>query len=149
LRQDYNPTLDPSTGEDYFDGDEGFVGDRLPGSAEKTFAFLLDYERPIGNGLGFFTNLVYNYVGDKTVDFNLTNSIAFGHPDYYKLPSYNITDLVVGVSIDRNSFKDASVELFASNLFDERAAVGYWNLYSDQIFVNRPRTVGVRVRMDF
>ncbi len=149
LAEDYNPTLDPSTGVDSLIGDEGFKGDRLPGSAKDSFSVFVDWTQQLSGNYRLYARAHYRYVGDRTVDFNPLNAIALGHPNFVELPSYQTTNLVVGVGKQTNSGNSVQLELYANNLFDERAQVAYVDFYSDQVYVNRPRTVGVRVRMDF
>jgi iron complex outermembrane receptor protein len=149
LREDYNPTLDPSTGEDSLIGDEGFKGDRLPGSAKTSYSVFLDWSNPLTPRIGLFSRLHYRHVGNRTIDFNPENAVALGHPNFVKLPSYNITNFVIGLDFATARLEALHVSLFVDNLFDERAQVAYLDFYSNQVSINRPRTIGIRADIKF
>jgi outer membrane receptor protein involved in Fe transport len=148
LREDYNPTLDPDSGEDSLVGDEGFRGDRLPGAARNSFSAFVDWSLPLTDNIGLFARLHYRYVGSRTIDFNPGNAPALGHPNFVELPSYDITNLVLGLDVPGVA-RGLQLSMFADNLFDERAQVAYLDFYSNQVSVNRPRTIGIRADVRF
>lgn len=149
LDEHYNPSLEPVTGVDFLVGDEGLAGDRLPGSAENTFAADIDWQQSLADNYDLYARLNYRYVGDKTIDFNPGNAVALGHPEFVSLSSYDITNFVVGITRKNNSGSTFNLALYANNLFDERAQLAYLDFYSNQVSVNQPRTIGLRAGFEF
>jgi outer membrane receptor protein involved in Fe transport len=136
LLEDVPPGIDPGTGEPVYTGRKG---DRLPGSAEESFSFMVDWKHPLGNGMNLFANGMYRYVGDRLNDFNLDLDVA--------LPSYSLVDMRFGIS-HRSGW---SAAVFADNVLDER--IEYRILRTGMDFnivpTNRPRTVGVNFIYNF
>jgi|GEM_PF-1365858 len=124
---------DPELKEDVPGGVSGKKGDRLPGSANESFSFTINYDRPLSNGMGLFATAFYRYVGDRLNDFNLDLDV--------KLPSYSLTDLRLGI----NHPNGWSVALFADNVFDEAIIynIGRQGPFFESVPTNRPRTVGL------
>lgn len=149
MAEDYDPSLNPATGIDASPGDEAFAGDRLPASVDESFSVTLDWRKPLNDSYDLFANLNHRYIGDKTITFNATNAVTFGHPDYFVLDDYSITNLTLGVGGELNNGNGYEVALFAHNLLDEVAETAYLEFYSDVTFINDPRTVGLRFSMDF
>jgi len=123
----------PELKEDVPGGVSGKKGDRLPGSANESFSFTINYDRPLSNGMGLFASAFYRYVGDRLNDFNLDLDV--------KLPSYSLTDLRLGI----NHPKGWSVALFADNVFDEAIIynIDRQGPFFESVPTNRPRTVGL------
>jgi len=147
LSEDYNPTLNPASQIDSFVGDEGFDRDRLPGSAEESYSLDISWQRPLSGGMDIFAHLNHRYVGERTIYFN--DAIVFGDPNFVSLPSYNISNLTLGMNRPIGNDNVLRVALYADNLTDERAQRSYLEFYSNMVFVNKPRTAGLRLRLDF
>jgi iron complex outermembrane receptor protein len=123
----------------------GFKGDTLPGVADSTASLSLQYAVPIADwGLDWFTRGDLQYTGDSQTTFNEL-STANGQPSHFELDSYTLLNLRMGL---RNERWDVS--LFADNVTDERAEILRDNAaYALRTTINRPRTIGVRLSVDF
>lgn len=130
---------DPELREDVPGGASGKKGDRLPGSATKSFSFSANLDRPIGNGYSLTGVATYKYVGKRFNDFNETLDVV--------LPSYDMLDLRAGVRSD----KGYSLSIFADNVFDEAAIyrVDHQGSFFNVAPTSRPRTIGVNLTYDF
>jgi len=129
----------PELQEDVPGGDSGKKGDRLPGSAEENFALTANWNQPISDGLDFYAIATTKYVGVRLNDFNRDLDV--------ELPSYNLTDLRIGV----RSSEGYSISLFADNVFDEAVnyAIDRQGPTFESVPTNRPRTMGVNVAYNF
>jgi outer membrane receptor protein involved in Fe transport len=141
--------------------DEGFnflvpvpAGSRLPLSPEFKGSFFAQYDQPVnwfgGRANNAFVRFQYSHVGDMLnqvepfvcCDFDDPN---FGPAPQTLQPSYNISDLRVGVD-----GADWSMQLFVNNLTDERAVLFDNPFEFDEFFgkgrqtINRPREYGIR-----
>ncbi|MDP3853261.1 TonB-dependent receptor [Phenylobacterium sp.] len=137
-------------------------GNRLPTVPEFQAAFSINYLREMENGFTAYSNLTWQYVGDRITQISdqendprtvslftnigATTVSSLSFP--LELPAYDVANLRVGV---RNESWDAT--LFVNNLTDERAKLsidrerGLRARYGYQ--TNQPRTVGVTVRKSF
>ena len=129
----------PELQEDVPGGDSGKKGDRLPGSAEENFALTANWNQPIRDGLDFYAMATTKYVGARLNDFNLDLDV--------ELPSYNLTDLRIGV----RSSEGYTISLFAHNVFDEKVnyKIDRQGPTFESVNTNRPRTMGVNVAYNF
>lgn len=123
----------------------GFKGDRLPGVPRVNLSSSAQYGFPISSsGLEGFGRVDVSYTGDSTTTFN-DLSTANGFPSHFNPDSYSLVNLRVGVQTTR-----WTAALFVDNATDERAEVLIDNAaVAERITRNRPRTVGVNVRMNF
>jgi len=89
--------------------------------------------------LDFYAIATTKYVGVRLNDFNRDLDV--------ELPSYNLTDLRIGV----RSSKGYSISLFADNVFDEAViyAIDRQGPTFESVPTNRPRTMGVNVAYNF
>ncbi|WP_404800807.1 hypothetical protein [Pseudoblastomonas flavescens] len=95
------------------------------------------YEFDVSNDLTGFVQPQVFYSASKFTDIITINRI--------ELDSYTIVDLSAGVQT-----ADYRIEVFGSNLFDERAEVaGNYINDRERITTNRPLTVGVRIGYDY
>ncbi len=137
-------------------------GNRLPTVPEFQAAFSVNYTREMENGLTAYSNLTWQYVGDRFTQISdqendprtvslftnigATSVSTLSFP--LELPAYDVANLRLGV---RNETWDAAV--FVNNLTDERAKLsidrerGLRARYGYQ--TNQPRTIGVTVRRSF
>jgi len=79
------------------------------------------------------------YVDDRTTLFDET----IDYPTYRKIDAYTLVDLRLGAA-----HENTLVELFITNLFDERAEMFCCRSFYDPA-VNRPRTIGLRGSWNF
>lgn len=130
---------DPELREDVPGGVSGRKGDRLPGSATKSYSLAATLDHPIGNGFDLTGLASYKYVGERLNDFNTTLDVA--------LPSYDVLDLRLGLRSDSGY----SVSLFADNVLDEAAIfrIDRQGPRTEVAPTNRPRTVGLNFTYDF
>ena len=82
----------------------------------------------------------YRYLSSRLNDFNLDLDDS--------LPSYQLTDIRVGV---RNDDEGYSISLFADNVFDEAVIYLIDNRTPTfkQVPTNRPRTIGINFAYNF
>jgi iron complex outermembrane receptor protein len=125
----------------------GAKGDRLPASAETSFTFYAEWDKSLDNGWDVFARLNHRIVGDQTINFNKQQSLANNQIE--KLPSYKILDVRAGVEMPMDGIQILKVSLFASNLTNEVALMGFNNFFGQSIYTNRPRTIGVEVNYSF
>lgn len=150
LAEGYNPTHNPATGEDSLTDDEAHLGNRLPVSAKTTFSTDLTWRQQAFADFELIARLNHRYVGNRTTNLNRTVALTAGqNPDYFSLPSYNVTNLVISLVKDYANGANMNISLFADNLTNEVALTHFITFYSDQIGVNRPRTFGLRYSMNF
>lgn len=95
------------------------------------------YEFDLTNTLGAYIQPQVTHSASKFTDIIEINKL--------ELDSYTVFDFAVGLEQDQ-----WNVELYADNLFDERAQIS-GNFVNDRarIVTNRPLTVGVRVGFDY
>lgn len=93
---------------------DGKAGDRLPGSPEHQFGLLVDYDRPLANGMSFGVNYSVRAIGDV---FSRTGNRGGG----VTLDGYAMHNLSASL---RGADDAWSVTLYADNLFDEFAESG-------------------------
>ena len=136
-------------------------GNRLPTVPRFQAAASLGYVRPMANGMTAFSNLSWQYVGDRYTqisdqenDPRTVTLFGIGAPSVstlafqLKLPSYSQGNLRIGV---RNETWE--VAGFVNNLTDERAKLaidrerGLRARYG--YLTNPPRTYGITVRRSF
>ncbi|MGJ8680265.1 TonB-dependent receptor [Paraglaciecola sp.] len=131
------------------DGDDAFIGDRLPGSPEHSFSYGITYDTEVFDGMPLLVNYGMNYTGDIYTRVGLRD---FGE----KLPSYTLHNLSMTLSGDV-----WDVTLYAKNLFDKYAVtstrsgreeirkVNGFDVRSYGRYINQPRTVGVEFTYNF
>ena len=136
-------------------------GNRLPTVPKFQAAISLGYVRPMQNGLTAFSNLSWQYVGDRYTQISdqednprTVSLFGIGSPSVsslafqLKLPSYTNANFRVGLRKE-----DWEAALFVNNLTDERAKLaidrerGLRARYG--YLVNQPRTYGVTMRKTF
>lgn len=128
--------------EDYISGvDQTIVtaknGDRLPGSAKNSFSLFADWKIPLSQEMTVSINANYRYIGSRLNDLGT---------DYPPNKSYEIVNLRAGVE-HKNGLE---LTLFADNLLDERATYASNQVGSlTQVFVNRPRVLGLNFGYSF
>ena len=121
----------------------GLKGDRLPNAPEETAALSASYDNDVniaGVNLPLFANLTWTYTGDSFTEFNDND------PVYFKNDSYTETRLRLGLKYDK-----WNVTLYVNNLFNELNDLGSRSRVFTtirEITVNRPRTVGLTIRLD-
>jgi iron complex outermembrane receptor protein len=137
-------------------------GNRLPTVPKFQAAISLGYVRPMENGLTAFSNLSWQYVGDRYTQISdqennprTVSLFGIGSPSVstlafqLKLPSYTNANFRMGL----RSGQDWEAALFVNNLTDERAKLaidrerGLRARYG--YLVNQPRTYGVSLRKSF
>ena len=95
------------------------------------------YEWDLNDSLGAYIQPQVNHSASKFTDIIEINKL--------RLDSYTVVDFAAGVTTDRWNF-----ELYAENLFDERAEIsGSFVFDRARITTNRPRTIGLRVSFDY
>ncbi|MEM5517790.1 TonB-dependent receptor [Henriciella sp. AS95] len=123
------------------DANQNFAeeGTRLPYVPEWKFTSSSRYEFSLSDTLDGYVQASYAYTGDT---YNLLVNDPF-RPEIApeKQDSYGLLDLRTG--IDRGNY---TLELFATNVTDERAELFINNGYYDErITTNRPRTIGLKL----
>ena len=109
-------------------------GDRLPYVPKWSGHIALDYSVVLNDKLEGIAQANYSYVGE--------NYSTVGESSEAKMDSYDITNISGG--IQGETF---SALLFVDNLFDETAELV--NNENGTYVLNRPRTYGLRLTMDF
>ena len=117
------------------------AGSALPLTPEVQFSVRARYEWEASSNLGAFWQLGYKYSGEALN--SIVDTVDEPNTDQ---ESYGILDASVGVA----HFSDGwGVELFATNLTDERAELHINRQdFFERVTTNRPRTLGVRVSYD-
>jgi len=123
----------------------GFKGDTLPGVADMTGSLSIQYTSPVEQwNMDWFVRADYQYTGDSQTTFNELSTANF-LPSYFELDSYGILNLRLGLSGER-----WGASLYVDNATDERAVILRDNAaYAERTTRNRPRTIGVRVKVNF
>lgn len=127
------------------DTNPGFRGDRLPGVPDLNLSVFTQYSFPLpADALKGFARADYSYTGSSTTTFNAL-STANGLPSYFTPAGYSLVNLRLGVESSR-----WSAALFVDNVANKRAEVLIDNAsVTQRITRNRPRTVGLQVKVDF
>ncbi|NRB40350.1 MAG: TonB-dependent receptor [Pseudomonadales bacterium] len=122
-------------------GDNGYKGDRLPGSPKQQAQLALQFLQP-WQAYVFDASLSGNYTGDVSTQLN---SEHFG---YNTLDSYTLFNARLGIAQAQ-----WRLGLFADNLTNKRVVTaedpGYFGPESALSYVVRPRTLGIDVRYGF
>jgi iron complex outermembrane recepter protein len=117
----------------------GVSGDRLPFSSRFTAHVDVEQEFPLWNEVSFFVGAAANRVGERFGPFrnNVVRQV---------FPAYTQVDLRAGMRSE-----SWSVDLFATNVTDERGALagGLGALPSNALVYIRPRTVGLSLTKNF
>ena len=117
------------------------AGSMLPLTPETQFSLRARYEWDMGNDMGAYWQLGYKYAGEAL------NSIVdtVDEPNTMQ-DSYGIVDGSLGFESYDAGW---GVELFVSNLTDERAQLHINRQdFFERVTTNRPRTIGLRVSYD-
>ena len=117
------------------------AGSMLPLTPETQFSLRARYEWDMGNDMGAYWQLGYKYAGEAL------NSIVdtVNEPNTMQ-DSYGIVDGSLGFESYDAGW---GVELFVSNLTDERAQLHINRQdFFERVTTNRPRTIGLRVSYD-
>ncbi|HYJ28939.1 MAG TPA: TonB-dependent receptor [Allosphingosinicella sp.] len=130
------------------------AGTRLPITARFKGNARIRYEFPVGTMRGH-VQAAASYEGRRTRDLRLVQRAIYGD-----LPSFGIVDLNAGVETDGWSF-----QIFARNLLDRRGRLGSGIQCNELVcgdptgataigpriydFVSQPRTIGVRLGLNF
>jgi iron complex outermembrane receptor protein len=135
---------DPETPEDEEERDEITApkGTRLPVTPKFKFSTTARYAWPMGPGRA-------HVQGALTYQSSARSALRTADQDVTgKLKSFALVDLFAGYS-----WRDYNVELFATNLFDERNELSRFVVCSTctqvKILAGRPRTIGLRVGTKF
>ncbi|MEM8985678.1 MAG: TonB-dependent receptor [Pseudomonadota bacterium] len=116
------------------------TGFQVPLSPENTFSALVQYERPLTDGLTGFVRGVYSYVDETREDVSLN--------DRRLNPAYEVVDFRLGM--ENESW---SLQGYVENAFDEEYRFGTTNLETylsgAQVIVGRPRNFGVLLTARF
>lgn len=121
----------------------GKKGDRLPYVPRFSAAASADYDFPLSSDtLRGSIGGDITHVSARATDFNTTSA------GYRRLPSNTLVSLRAGVKGD-----GWSAALVANNLFDQTRVINYTSLgfgiTPDELYVNRPRTVSLRLTGQF
>ncbi len=123
------------------DGDNGYKGDRLPGSPKQQAQLTLDYQNH-WQSFVVDANLSVRYTGSVTTQLNNE------HFGYNTLDGHTLVNAGFGVA--RNQWR---MGIFARNLGNKRAVSaedrGEFGPESALSYVARPRTIGVDLRYQF
>lgn len=116
------------------------VGDPLPNAPRWSGSLSADYRAAMGDGSKLVVGGVAKFVGERHTA--LRSSMLM--PDY-RLPSYALFDVRVGVELPR-----VNIDLFVRNLTDERAQLsGSAAGGLIEVIVQRPRTIGAAVTVRY
>ena len=119
----------------------GFKGDRLPGTPDVNAYLSVQRNFPMGPRDGFL-RLDYTHTGDSTTTFNEQSVRGGGESSHFKLDSYGLLNLRLGVE-----FAHWTATLYADNLTDERADILIDNAaQATRVTRNRPRTIGLKIQ---
>lgn len=131
----------PSYNDVEGDGENGFKGDRLPGSPKHQAYVALLFEQAIQQYV-MDASLTGNYIGDVTTQLNKE------HLGYNTLGGYTLLSASLGLSLQA-----WRIGIFANNLTNKRAVAaqefGPYGPASALNYVVRPRTLGLDVRYNF
>lgn len=120
----------------------GLTGDRIPQVPRLTAASFVQYHWPLTwrSGWEGVARADVSYVGSAPTKFRPDD------PFYHVRRSYAVENMRLG--IDASAW---SAFLFVDNVADKRADINVVEGYADryQIFVNRPRTIGVDLSLRF
>ena len=117
------------------------AGSMLPLTPETQFSLRARYEWDMGNDMGAHWQLGYKYAGEA-----LNSIVDTADEPNTMQDSYGIVDGSVGFE---NYGAGWGVELFVSNLTDERAQLHINRQdFFERVTTNRPRTIGLRVSYD-
>jgi iron complex outermembrane recepter protein len=123
-------------------------GDPMLNIPHFTLSGALTYGRYVLNDMLATARINYNYTGSRE-ELTLFAGSPAG-PGYQSLAAYSLTDGRLSLSKD-----NWTVSLFANNLFDEHAQLGYlnnlsFNLYSyNRVVTNQPRTIGLDLSVKY
>jgi iron complex outermembrane receptor protein len=117
------------------------AGSMLPLTPETQYSVRARYEWDMGSDLGAHWQLGYKYAGEA-----LNSIVDTADEPNTMQDSYGIVDGSVGFE---NYGSGWGVELFVSNLTDERAQLHINRQdFFERVTTNRPRTIGLRVSYD-
>jgi len=127
------------------DTNPGFKGDRLPGVPDINLSAFAQYTVPLSIAdLSAFARVDVSHTGGSTTTFNAL-STANGLSSYFTPPAYSLLNLRFGIEKEQ-----WSAALFVDNVADKRAVVLVDNAaVTERITRNRPRTIGIHVRVNF
>lgn len=127
------------------DTNPGFKGDRLPGVPDLNLSAFAQYTVPLSIAdLSAFARVDVSHTGGSTTTFNAL-STANRLPSYFTPPAYSLLNLRLGIEKEQ-----WSATLFVDNVADKRAFVMVDNAaVTERITRNRPRTIGIQVRVNF
>ncbi len=120
------------------------VGTRLPITPKFKVAGTARYSADVGGSTKAYGQVNAAYQGSATTEVRAGPAATIG-----ELPAFTTVNLAIGVE-----FEHLNLELFASNIFDERGQVSRY-LQCGQcgarpyVVVINPRTIGLRVGYDF
>jgi len=120
-------------------------GARLPGSSDRSVSLLIDWRRPLTPSIDLQANATYIYMGSRASSLLINDTSTTG--GFGDVPSHEITNVAAGLAFDNG----LTVSAFANNVFDARNIQVQLNLGTalEGRYMNRPRTVGVRVDYSF
>lgn len=129
----------------HIDTNPGFKGDRLPGVPDINLSAFAQYTVPLSIAdLSAFARVDVSHTGGSTTTFNAL-STANGLSSYFTPPAYSLLNLRFGIEKEQ-----WSAALFVDNVADKRAVVLVDNAaVTERITRNRPRTIGIHVRVNF
>ncbi|TQV86128.1 TonB-dependent receptor [Exilibacterium tricleocarpae] len=124
-------------------GDVNFIvldGQALPVARDYSASVFADWRSSLSNTIGFTAYVDISYAGEAEVSTVRADTGAPG--TFYTLDDYVLANAQVGLEIE-----DVILTLFIDNVSDE--FVEYGGTVADGISRNKPRTIGLRARMDF
>ena len=115
-------------------------GQDLPVARDYSASVFADWRLSLGNSVDITAYADISYAGEAEVSTVRADTGAPG--TFYTLDDYVLANAQVGVEFD-----DVILTLFVDNLSDE--FVQYGGTVADGISRNKPRTIGLRARMNF
>jgi len=110
------------------------AGDRVPGVPKYTLSNAVEYTFQLQESVEGYVRLNQQYISRSFNRFNSTSA---------QMGDYNIINVRLGAYVDNWEFA-----VFANNLFDNRAVVAI-GLNDTELFLLKPRTIGLNVRTRF
>lgn len=133
--------IDAELTTDQLAPNDGLAGQRMPGVPRESFSASARYALPVTARWHVYGQADYRHVGSSRNGFR--TAFGTGEPAD-RQPAYDLVDLRLGWSNNRSY-----VELFANNVFDERAALFVDRTIDLRYHTNRPRTIGIAFRTRF
>lgn len=114
----------------------GEEGDRIPNTPKYKIGLSGRYVYPITESLKGFLSANGEFVGSKVATIGAPGTVPV-------MDSYEVFDIRAGFDYDQ-----VTVEVFAENVTNE-VVQNFIDASNGDVFINRPRTIGARVRVSF